>query len=468
LIVICAMKLIEQKQPLYQRLWKSARLRTEVALLFTLALPLLFAELSSMLMGVAGTMMAGRIGETALAASGIAGVIYVVSMLLTWGGLRMVPTPVAEAHELRDGVRVRTLVGASMVLGVIFTVICCVLMAIGTHFFHFLGQDPEVERLAVDYLHYIIISMPVLVFFGVFVNLMDAFSFVKVTMVLSIIGLGVDVTLNWLLMFGRYGLPNMGISAIAMNMGITHGLMALVLVVILWRHPTFAYFRQARTEWSAVWQQTVFFFKNGVVSALQMLVEFSAFGMGTIWIGQINKTEQAAHQIALNLASVTYVAILGVSTAGMIRVGQALAYNSRVRVWLAGVSALVLSTLLILLPTLLFFLAPRLLAGLYIQDEAVLSVAITLLFYAALFQLADATQATSISLLRALNDVLAPSIQSFVAFWVIGLPFGYWLAHAQGWNAKGIWMGYLVALLIQAFLFVRRFFKLVNQPFGKV
>jgi multidrug resistance protein, MATE family len=112
--------------------------------------------------------------------------------------------------------------------------------------------------------------------------------------------------------------------------------------------------------------------------------------------------------------------------------------------------------------------APRMLAGLYIQDEAVLSVAVTLMFFGALFQLADATQATSISLLRALNDVLTPSVLSFIAFWVIGMPLGYWLAHEQGWNAKGIWIGYLVALVIQAILFVRRFFKLVNEPFGKV
>jgi MATE family multidrug resistance protein len=115
-----------------------------------------------------------------------------------------------------------------------------------------------------------------------------------------------------------------------------------------------------------------------------------------------------------------------------------------------------------LLPTVSFLLFPGSIVALYINDPAVISIATTLVFFAGLFQMADAMQASSISLLRSLNDVLQPSVISFVAFWLIGLPIGYWLAVHQGWNAKGIWMGYLIALIIQAGLFLRRFFKLVQ------
>ena len=430
---------------------------------FLAALPLMLGQLSSMMMGLAGTLMTGRLGETALAASGIAGVIYAISMLLVWGSIRMIPTPVAKAHELRDGEKVRSLLGGGLLLALILVVVCASLLWTGIQYFELLKQDPEVSHLAVDYLKIIIYSMPVLILFAVLVNYVDAFSYVRLTMYVSFFGLVLDVSLNWLFMFGHFGLPRMGINAIAMNTGISHAIMSAVLAGILWRKRELQYFHSARTTLREVWRQTRSFIRYGVPSALQIMVEFAAFGAGTVIIGQISKTEQAAHQIALNLISVTYVTIMGISTAGMIRIGQALAYNSRVRIWLAGVATLSLAMLIITVPALAFLSFPRGIMWLYIDDPKVIGIGATLLFFAGLFQLADAAQASSISLLRALNDVLAPSAISFVAFWLIGLPLGYWLAVHQGWNAKGIWMGYLVALILQALAFAGRFFKLVQQ-----
>ena len=447
----------------FRRFFRGPILRAELSKTFWLALPLMLGELSSMGMGLAGTLMIGHLGETALAASGVAGVVFEMSMLLVWGSIRMVPTPVAEAHELRDGEKVRTLLGAGLLLGLILIIVCASLLWIGVQYFDLLRQDPEVSRLAVGYLKIIIYSMPVLIMFAVLVNFMDAFTYVRLTMFVSFFGLALDVTLNWLFIFGQFGLPRLGINAIAMNTGISHAAMTLVLAWVLWRKGELQYFRAARTTAPAVWQQTRRFIRYGVPSALQIMVEFAAFGAGTIIIGQISKTEQAAHQIAINLISVTYVTIMGVSTAGMIRIGQALAYKSRVRIWMAGVATMVLAMLIMTAPTLAFLVFPRSIVWLYIDDPKVIGIATTLVFFAGLFQLADAAQASSISLLRALNDVLVPSAISFVAFWLIGLPLGYWLAVHQGWNAKGIWMGYLVALALQAVMFVSRFFVLARR-----
>lgn len=441
------------------RLWRGRVLRAELVTTFTLALPLMLGELSSVLMGVAGTIMAGHLGETALAASGVAGVIFVLSMLLVWGSIRMIPTPVAEAHELRDGTRVRTLLAAGLLLGLFLVIVCCSLLWVGTHYFYLLRQNPEVARLAIGYLHIIIFSMPVLILFALLVNYLDAFAYVRLTMLISFFGLALDVLLNWLFIFGHLGLPRLGINAIAMNTGIAHAAMSLALVWALGRKRELHYFRVARIQWPAVWAQAKTFLRYGLPSALQIMIEFAAFGAGTIIIGQISKTQQAAHQIAMNLVSATYVTIMGVSTAGMIRIGQALAYQSRVRIWLAGVATMVLGMLIMLLPTAAFLLLPRSIVALYISDPEVVGIATGLLLFAGLFQLADAAQGTSISLLRALNDVVAPSLISLIAFWLIGVPLGYWLAVHQGWQAAGIWMGYLVALVVQAVLFMRRFFR---------
>lgn len=423
----------------------------------------MLGELSSILMGLAGTMMIGQLGETALAAYGIASVLFVMSMLLIWGGVRMIPTPVAEAHELRDGVRVRTLIHAGLWLSVFFMLVAGPLLWLGIQGFDLLKQDPEVTVLAVAYLKIVLYSLPALILFAVLVNFADAFSYVRLTMVLSIAGLALDVFLNWVFIFGKFGLPKMGINAIAMNTGITHLLLSLILLAVIWRKKDLQYFRDAQTSLSAVWTQTKSFIRYGIPSALQIMVEFAAFATGTVIVGQISKTEQAAHQIAMNLISVTYVTVMGASTAGMIRVGQALAYKSKVRVWMAGVSAIGLALLIMVLPTTAFLLFPGSIVALYIQDPAVVSIATTLLFFAGFFQIADAMQATSMSMLRSLNDVLWPSVISFVAFWLIGLPIGYWLAVHQGWNAQGIWVGYLIALVIQASWFLRRFFSMVEK-----
>ena len=421
----------------------------------------MLGELSSMLMGLAGTVMIGHLGETSLAAYGVAGVVFVMSMLLIWGGVRMIPTPVAEAHELRDGVKVRTLLHAGLWLSVFFLLVASPMLWLGIQHFDLLKQDPEVTVLAVEYLKIILYSLPALILFAILVNFADAFAYVRLTMVVSFCGLAFDIFLNWLFIFGKFGLPKMGINAIAMNTGITHGLMSLVLLGVIWWRKDLQYFRECRTSLEAVWTQTRSFIRYGIPSALQIMVEFAAFGAGTVIIGQISKTEQAAHQIAINLISVTYVTIMGVSTAGMIRVGQALAYKSRIRVWMAGVATIGLALLIMLLPTFSFLFFPGSIVSLYIEDPKVISIATTLVFFAGLFQLADAMQASSISLLRSLNDVAWPSAISFVAFWIIGLPIGYWLAVHQGWNAKGIWVGYLIALIIQAGWFMRRFFRLV-------
>lgn len=443
------------------RFWRSALFRPAIQSTFRLALPLMLGELSSILMGLVGTVMTGHLGETALASYGIASVVFVLSMLLIWGGVRMIPTPVAEAHELRDGVRVRTLLHAGLWLSLFFMLVAAPLLWLGIQNFGLLKQDPEVTILAMEYLKIVVFSLPALILFAVLVNFADAFRYVRLTMVLSFFGLAFDVFLNWLFIFGKFGLPKMGINAIAMNTGITHGLLSIILLGIIWGKKDLRYFRESRTSLEAVWAQTKSFIRYGIPSALQVMVEFSAFAAGTVIIGQISKTEQAAHQIAMNLISVTYVTIMGVSTAGMIRVGQALAYKSKVRVWMAGVATIGLSLLIMLLPTGMFLLLPGSIVSLYIEDPTVISIATTLVFFAGLFQLADALQLASISLLRALNDVLRPSVISFIAFWIIGLPIGYWLAVHQGWNAKGIWVGYLISLMVQAALFMRRFFGLV-------
>lgn len=440
------------------RLWEGRALRREFRLMFRLALPLMLGEMSSMLMRVVSTMMLGRVGKLELAAQSLGDVIYVSSMLLVWGSVRILPSPIAEAHELKDGKRLKTLIGACVYLLGAFGLICSLLLGIGIWVFPMLRQDPSVGSLATQYLHYILMVFPTVVLWAMLVNIADALNYVRITMIVSFLGLLIDTLANWLLIFGNLGCPKMGLNGVAVSIGIAHACMCLILASFLYRQEALYYARNAIINTTEVWYQFLRFLKVGIPSGLQIIVEVAAFSMGTVIIGQISATQQAANQIALNLVSLTYVTILGTSTAGMIRVGQGLAYKSRVRIWLAGVANITLSSLIMLIPMALFCLIPEKIAAIYVQDSAVIAVATTLLVVGSGFQLADAVQASAISLLRAVGDVLVPSFLSIASFWVVGVPLGYWLAVVQGWNAVGIWVGYLVALIIQAFLFAKRFF----------
>lgn len=443
---------------IYIRLWKGNALRREFRLMFRLALPLMLGEMSSMLMRVVSTMMLGRVGKIELAAQSVGDVIYVLSMLLVWGSVRILPSPIAEAHELRDGKRLKILIGACVYLLGAFALICSLLLTVGIGLFPMLQQDPSVSAIAIEYLYYILLVFPTVILWAMLVNIADALNYVRITMTVSFVGLLIDIVANWLLIFGNLGFPKMGLNGVAVSIGIAHASMCLILGNFLYRQVALYYARQAIINTTEIWYQFLKFLKLGIPSGVQIIVEVAAFSIGTIIIGQISATQQAANQIALNLVSLTYVTILGTSTAGMIRVGQGLAYKSRVRIWLAGVANIVLSCLIMLIPMTLFCWIPEKIASLYVEDSAVIVVAASLLVVGSGFQLADAVQASAISLLRAVGDVFVPSFLSIASFWLVGVPLGYWLAVVLGWNAFGVWVGYLVALIIQAFLFAKRFF----------
>lgn len=443
---------------IFIRLWEGQALRREFRLMFRLALPLMLGEMSSMLMRVVSTMMLGRVGKIELAAQSVGDVIYVLSMLLVWGSVRILPSPLAEAHELKDGKRLKTLISACVYLFGAFILMGSLLLTAGIWLFPMLKQDPSVSRIAIEYLYYILLIFPTVILWAMLVNIADALNYVRITMTVSFLGLLVDIFANWLLIFGNLGFPKMGLNGVGVSIGIAHGFMCLILASFLYRQEALYYARKAIVNTNEVWHQFLRFLKLGIPSGLQIIVEVAAFSMGTVIIGQISATQQAANQIALNLVSLTYVTILGTSTAGMIRVGQGLAYKSRVRIWLAGVANIMLSCLIMLIPLILFCTIPEKIASLYVKDSAVIAVAASLLVVGSGFQLADAVQASAISLLRAVGDVFVPSFLSIASFWVVGVPLGYWLAVVLGWNAVGVWVGYLVALIIQAFLFAKRFF----------
>jgi MATE family multidrug resistance protein len=207
--------------------------------------------------------------------------------------------------------------------------------------------------------------------------------------------------------------------------------------------------------------------KLGLPGGFQLFFEVGAFSGAAIIAGWLGTVPLAAHQIAINLASITYMVAAGIAAAGGIRVGQAFGMGSQPKIIRAGTVSLTLAIVFMSITCILFLTMNHFLVRLYIQDIEVVGIATSLLIIGGFFQLSDGIQVVSLGILRGIEDVNIPTVIALIAYWVIGLPVGYVLAFTFGMNVQGIWIGLLAGLTVSAVWLTLRFYKLsarVNSP----
>ncbi len=205
----------------------------------------------------------------------------------------------------------------------------------------------------------------------------------------------------------------------------------------------------------------------GLPGGFQYFFEVGAFSGSAVMAGWIGTVQLAAHEIAISLAALAYMVASGNAAAGSIRVGEALGKASRAAVVRAGTAAILIAVVFMSLTCLLFITASVPLVGLYIKDNSVLPIATSLLVIAGIFQLSDGVQVAGLGILRALSDVNVPTVATLFAYWIIGIPLGYWLAFHLGMGVQGIWYGLLAGLTASAALLTVRFYVLsrrINVP----
>ena len=204
----------------------------------------------------------------------------------------------------------------------------------------------------------------------------------------------------------------------------------------------------------------------GVPSGVQFIFEVAAFDFSLVMMGWLGATTQAAHQIAINLATVSYMTTAGLAAAATIRVSYFLGKMDFKNLRTAAYTLLVMAILMMTLWALIFIFGRHWLPGLYVENKEVITIAASLLIIAGLFQLSDGTQVVCIAALRGLQDVKIPSILIFISYWIIGLPLGYWLAFVMNYGALGIWSGLLIGLTVTAVAMFFRFHSLAGKLSG--
>lgn len=431
----------------------------ELRLTLTLAIPIMAGQLSQMLMGVLDSVMVGRVGATSLAASGFAGNILSIPVVFGMGLLTCISVRAAQSHGANDARESGEVLRHGLALGAIVGAILTGLIWVLSHYLDRFGQNAQVVALAGPFMLLMGASLvPALLSLGL-KQWCEAMGRPWPPTLLLLAAVPLNALINWVLIYGNWGFEAQGLNGAAWGTLIARVVSLLAIAIYVLRDAEVRRFLPSRWLARLETAQLGSLLRIGFPASLQILVEVGAFSAGAIMVGWIGKDALAAHQIALSCASTTFMLPLGLSIATSIRIGQALGRGEGARVRLIGNASLWGSLVLMLGSAALFLAFRHGIAALFVkpEEQTVAILAAQLLVVAALFQLFDGLQVVAAGALRGISDATTPMLLAFVAYWVVGLPLGYFAAFKLGWGAVGIWSGLAMALACAAGLLVWRF-----------
>lgn len=419
-----------------------------------LALPIVLVQLGHMTMGVVDTLMVGRVSAAALAAVALGNLYYFGAVMLGWGVLLALDPVVAQAVGAGDtegaarGLQRGLLLAAGLSL-VAMTVIVPARPVLGA-----LRQPAEVVDLAATYAR---ISMAGILPFYVFTALrqsLQAMKRLKAIVATMLVANIVNLGLNYAWIFGKLGFPALGVVGSAWATAVSRWLMVVLLLIAAWPvlQPQIFPLRAEVLSWAPLRRMLAI----GAPIGAQMQLEYGVFAVVGVMMGWLGTTELAGHQVALNLASLTFMVPLGVSGAAAVLVGHAVGRGDAGAARRAAAAALTCGVGFMAVSALVMLTLPQVLAGAYTADPAVAALAATLIPIAGVFQVFDGTQVVAIGILRGVADTRTPMLVNILGYWLVGLPvsaaLGFWLDGGP----RGLWWGLTVGLTLVAVVLVWR------------
>jgi MATE family multidrug resistance protein len=437
--------------------------KEEIKKTLSLAYPVIIGQLGFIMMGVVDSVMVGSIGAVPLAGASLGNSLFILIFMIGLG-ISVAVTPlvaiaVGGSRYEECGVIFRQSLLVNMVAGVaiaLIIILCSDLLV-------YIDQPKEAVIQAQSYAKILGLSVIPSMLFAAYKQFIEGFSVMRPAMVVVLLANLVNILFNWLLIFGNFGLPALGLNGAGWATFASRVFMAVVLMVYVMRSTKFKEY------------DVTFHFKStnrkiikkilalGLPSGVQYFFEVGAFSFAVVMVGWLGTYQLAAHQIAINLASVSFMCAVGVSAAGSIRVGNAVGRKNITETRRAGFTAFIVSGSIMSCFGILFIILRKFLPSLYIDNSTVISFASSILIIAALFQISDGVQAVGIGVLRGLTDVKGPTIITFVAYWVLDLPIGYLLGFVFKYGIVGVWIGLFLGLTASALMLTLRFNKKSRQ-----
>jgi MATE family multidrug resistance protein len=432
---------------------------TELVAMARLAIPVVVVQVGIMLLGVVDTVMVGRVSARALAAVAVGNLYFFVCSIFGMGVLLALDPVVSQAVGAHDRPAVGRAMQRGFVLALVMSVVVGLALLGAGPVFRAARQPAEILADARGYAWASIPGLPAFFAFIVFRQTLQALRHMR-PIVVTIVAMNLaNVLLNWVFVFGHLGVPPMGAvgSAWASTLSRWFGTLAILAVSWPYLREFLAPLRREALALAPLGRML----RLGVPIGLMQQLEAGAFGAIGLLMGSFGTVEVASHQVAINLASLTFMVPLAVGAAASVMVGHAIGADDAPGAQRAALAALLTGTGFMALSAAVFLTVPGLLARAYTTDPAVLALAATLIPIAGIFQLADGVQAVAAGVLRGAGDTRAPLVIILLGFWLLGTPVSLYLAFRTPLGPVGLWWGRVVGLgVVAVMLLVRTRIKL--------
>ncbi len=427
-----------------------------------IAYPVMIGQLGHVFVGLADNIMVGKLGPAALAAISLANGVIFIALSLGIGFTFGITPLVAEADGENDTEKGRSYFQHGLLLSLVLGIFLFIGLLFLQPIMNLMNQPEEVVELAIPYFKVVAASMVPLLLFQGMKQFSDGLSLTKFPMQANILANILNVLLNYLLIYGIWIFPRLEVTGAAIGTLVSRIFMVIFLVMIFKTRKHFKPFIPLLKVSDFKKETFIRIFKLGYPTALQMFFEVSVFSLAIFLAGILGTNPQAANQIALNLASMTFMIAVGLGVTATVRVGNQKGQKNYRELRRIAISILLLMILIDAGFALIFVLTKDYLPLFYIDNQEVLAEAAMLIVIAGLFQLSDGLQAVILGALRGMQDVIKPMFITFVAYWVVGAPICYFLGVKTDLGTIGIWIGLLLALSVSAGLLFWRFNKLTK------
>ncbi|MCG8308036.1 MAG: MATE family efflux transporter [Cytophagales bacterium] len=423
----------------------------------SLAYPVMLSHLGQMTVIVADNMMVGRLGKEPLAGASFGNSIFVIFLVMGIGMSYAITPQTAQADGEKNISKLTEILKHGILINIIFGILLTAVIRSGRDLLWQFNQPDTVVELALPYLQILAYSLIPFMIYQAFRQFAEGLGFTKQAMYITLSANILNIVLNYIFIFGKLGFEPMGLYGAGLATFLSRILMAILMAAFVYLNrrftPYWKVFSFGNFSWSLIRENI----RLGLPMAFQLIFEVSTFSIAAVMIGWIGAGPLAAHQIAINMASITYMIALGLAAAATIRVGNQLGQKDYKTMRNAAMTGFIMAAAFMSLTAILFVSGRHFLPTLYIEDESVVRQAAVLLIVAALFQLSDGIQVIGLGALRGMSDVKKPTIITLIAYWLIGLPLGYVLGFYFDQGAVGVWYGLLAGLSMAAVLLFIRF-----------
>jgi multidrug resistance protein, MATE family len=438
--------------------------RGHVLRMAALAWPIIVAELGWMSMGLVDTIMVGPLGKEAIGAVGVANILYDTFGIFSLGLLLGLDPLVAQAYGAGRPAEANRYLRQGVWLALFLTPPTMIMALSLPVLMQWIGVQGPVRALAEPYILALSTGTLPLLLYAAFRRFLQATDRVRPVMIALVSANLINAAANYVLIHGAFGLPAFGVTGSGWATAISRVFLAGVLIAATRVDDVTALWAKGQRWVKPRAEDLRELLRLGAPAAGQIGFEIAVFGAATMLAGRLSTASLAAHHIALNMASMTFMVPLGISSAGAVAVGQALGRNQPKEAKRAGWVALGFAGSFMTVAGLVFAFAPGVVLGAFTNDPELLAIGVGLLRIAAVFQLFDGLQVAATGILRGAAETRLPMVANLAGHWALGLPLGYYLCFERGMDAAGLWAGLSVGLIVVAVLLVWHWWRLPLRP----